>query len=97
VELKLYENREMQRCAVSLVENQKVYTRKFCGFTKVANVSVELIATKPASKKQRLKGIIRKKLVAIFEANDHTNMGQRIVFGILNNIFKDIVFAVEGF
>jgi hypothetical protein len=97
VKLKLHENREMQRCVVSLVENQKVYTRKFCGFTEVANVSVELIATKPASKKQKLKGIIRKKLVAVFEAKDHANMGQRIVFGILNNIFKDIVFTVEEF
>jgi hypothetical protein len=52
VELKLHENREMQRRAVSLVEYQKACTRKFCGFTEVANASVELIATKPASKRK---------------------------------------------
>ncbi|KAG0591135.1 hypothetical protein KC19_1G152700 [Ceratodon purpureus] len=52
VESKLEENREMQRRAVSLVEYQKACTRKFCGFTEVANSSVELIATKPASKRK---------------------------------------------
>lgn len=52
VERKLSENKEMQRRAVSLVEYQKACTRKFCGFTEVVNSSVELIATKPASKKK---------------------------------------------
>ena len=52
VEQKLNENREMQRRAVSLIEYQKACTRKFCGFTEVANSSVELIATKPASKRK---------------------------------------------
>lgn len=52
LELKLHENKEMQRRAVSLVEYQKACTRKFCGFTEVVNRSVELIATKPVSKKK---------------------------------------------